>query len=173
MDINAQYRVPYIPRNAKVERKYTVGYCYEKNCRKAKRNRIIDKVLVGLIIVLVLAIVACLVNDFVIQPRIREAEFQQDMRDRQMLDRLLTSYRDGVHHHLRKGETLPGISKLMYYQLSEYNGVEYVVMATYSGWIYAGPVSEYTYLNGIQLLDQHQCNQWLRCRYQGRLWPAL
>jgi len=156
MDINAQYRVPYIPRNAKVERKYTVGYNYEKNCRKARRSRIIDKVLVGLIIVLVLALAIGLVNDFVIQPHIREIEFQQDLRDRQMLDRLLTSYRDGVHHRLREGETLPGISKLMYYQLDEVNGVEYVVMATYSGWIYAGPVNEYSYLNGIHLLDQHQ-----------------
>ena len=156
MDINAQYRVPYIPRNAKVERKYTVGYSYEKNCRKAKRSRIIDKVLWGLVIVLVLALVAGLINDFVVQPRLRDIELQQDIHDRQMLDRLLTSYREGAHHKLREGETLPGIKSLMYYQLSEYNGVEYVVMATYSGWIYAGPVKEYSYLNGLQLLDQHQ-----------------
>ncbi len=154
METTRQYR--YVPRNEKEERRYTVGYSYTRNLKKARRQKIFDKVLWAIIIVMICLLAAGLVNDFIIQPKLRDAVLLQDSSDRAMLDRLLTSYRNGSHHFLSEGETLPGIEKLMYYSLDEYDGVEYVVMATYSGWIYAGPVKEYSYLNGIQLLDQHQ-----------------
>ena len=156
MNTQNQY-VAYKPRKFHNTRKHiVVGYSYEQNCRKAKRQRIIDKALWGIIIVMAFLLAVGLVNDFIVQPRLRDAEVQRDIHDRAMLDRLLTQYRDGMHHSdTYEGEMIPGVNDLMYYSLDEYNGNEYVVMATYSGWIYAGPVQEYSY-NGIHLLDQHQ-----------------